>query len=167
MRGSRVAPRGIGAPHEHAEHLRHRVPSMACPGFLTVPQGGMSAPPAKRFGVRQLAAALSSCELARRQTWFTQGPKHGQQAGLIESDSKLPHSKACYLGRLAMVWMGSPSNTLAASIHASARVGWEWMVWASSVAVSSARMAAGYPPGPAPITTTPNVSTVISPRVFV
>jgi len=44
--------------------------------------------------VRQLAAALSSCELARRQTSFIQGPKHGQQAGLVESGSKLPHSKA-------------------------------------------------------------------------
>jgi hypothetical protein len=44
--GPRVAPRCIGAPHEHAQHLCHRVLSMACPGFLTVPQGGMSAPPA-------------------------------------------------------------------------------------------------------------------------
>jgi len=34
------------APHEHAPHLCQRVLSMACPGFLTVPQGGMSAPPA-------------------------------------------------------------------------------------------------------------------------
>ncbi len=35
------------APHEHAQHLCHRVLSMACPGFRMVPQGGMSAPPAK------------------------------------------------------------------------------------------------------------------------
>jgi hypothetical protein len=34
------------APQEHAQHLCHRVLSMACPGFLTVPQGGMAAPPA-------------------------------------------------------------------------------------------------------------------------
>src|SRR5437867_12893220 len=50
------------APHEHAQHLCHRVISMACPptlselrracpGFLTVPQGGMSAAPAR--GVRR------------------------------------------------------------------------------------------------------------------
>ncbi len=24
------------APHEHGQHLRHRVPSVACSGFLTV-----------------------------------------------------------------------------------------------------------------------------------
>jgi len=33
------------APHGHAPHLCHRVLSMACPGFSTVPRGGMSAPP--------------------------------------------------------------------------------------------------------------------------
>jgi hypothetical protein len=40
------------APHEHAQHPRHRILSVACPGFLTVPQGEMSAPraslPARR-----------------------------------------------------------------------------------------------------------------------
>jgi hypothetical protein len=36
------------APHEHARYLFfHRVLSMACADFLTVPQGGMSAPPAE------------------------------------------------------------------------------------------------------------------------
>src|SRR2546427_10967260 len=40
------------APHEHAQHLCHRVLTMACPGFLTVPQGGMSAPPAVDREVR-------------------------------------------------------------------------------------------------------------------
>ena len=35
------------SPHEHARYLFfHRVLSVACPGFLTVPQGGMSVPPA-------------------------------------------------------------------------------------------------------------------------
>src|SRR2546426_7722414 len=34
------------APHEPAQRPYHRVLSMACPGFLTVPQGGMPAPPA-------------------------------------------------------------------------------------------------------------------------
>jgi hypothetical protein len=34
------------APHDHAQHPCHRVLSVACPGLLTVPQGGMSAPPA-------------------------------------------------------------------------------------------------------------------------
>ncbi len=44
---TRVAPTLplMNAPDEHAQHLRHRVLSMACPGFLTVPQGGMLAPP--------------------------------------------------------------------------------------------------------------------------
>jgi len=32
------------APHEHAQHPRQCVLSVACPAFLTVPQGGMSAP---------------------------------------------------------------------------------------------------------------------------
>ncbi len=35
------------APQEHAPNLCHHVLSMACPGFLTVPQGGMWAPPAE------------------------------------------------------------------------------------------------------------------------
>jgi hypothetical protein len=49
-----------------------------------------------QFGVRQLAAALPSCELAR---WLPQllsvcGTKQGRQAGLKESGSKLPLSKS-------------------------------------------------------------------------
>jgi len=36
----------------------HRALSMACPGFLTVPQGGMSAPPAIR----------KAAEFLRRET---------------------------------------------------------------------------------------------------
>jgi len=46
--------------------------------------------------VRQLAAALPSCELARRlgKTLSIPGPVHGQQAGLSKSGSKLPHSRA-------------------------------------------------------------------------
>jgi len=50
------------------------------------------------FGVRQLAATFSSCELAHRRTAFIQGPKHGQQAGLVESYSKLTHSKSLRVG---------------------------------------------------------------------
>jgi hypothetical protein len=48
------------------------------------------------FGVRQLAAALSSRELARglAKSLLIQGPRYGQQAALVESGSKLPHSKA-------------------------------------------------------------------------
>ena len=34
-------------PHGHGQHLCHPVLPMACPGFLKVPQGGMSAPPAE------------------------------------------------------------------------------------------------------------------------
>ena len=33
------------APHKHAQDPCHRVLPVACSGFLTVPQGGMSAPP--------------------------------------------------------------------------------------------------------------------------
>jgi len=33
---TRAAPRRIGAPHEHGQHLCHRVPSVAGSGFLTV-----------------------------------------------------------------------------------------------------------------------------------
>jgi membrane-associated phospholipid phosphatase len=46
--------------------------------------------------VRQLAAALSSRELARglAQSFSIQGLRYGQQAGRVESGSKLPHSKA-------------------------------------------------------------------------
>ena len=54
----RVAPRCIGAPHEHARHLCHRILSKACPGFLTVPQGGMSAPPA----ISRAEHAFFACE---------------------------------------------------------------------------------------------------------
>ena len=48
------------------------------------------------FGVRQLAAALSCRELARwlANSMSIQGQRYGQQAGLVESGSKLPHSKA-------------------------------------------------------------------------
>jgi hypothetical protein len=46
--------------------------------------------------VRQLAAALSSRELARglAKSLSIQAPKYGQQAALVESRSKLPHSEA-------------------------------------------------------------------------
>jgi hypothetical protein len=48
------------------------------------------------FGVRQLAAALSPRELARglAESLSIQGLRYGQQAGRVESGSKLPHSKA-------------------------------------------------------------------------
>jgi len=32
---TRAAPRRVGAPHEHGQHHCHRVPSVACSGFLT------------------------------------------------------------------------------------------------------------------------------------
>jgi len=35
------------APHARRQHSCHRVLSVACPGFLTVPQGGMSAAAAR------------------------------------------------------------------------------------------------------------------------
>jgi len=37
---------------------------------------------------------LFSCELARASPVHCRAPVHGQQAGLTESGSKLPHSKA-------------------------------------------------------------------------
>jgi len=45
--------------------------------------------------VRQLAAALSFRELARglAKSLSAREPRCGQQAGLVESGSKLPHSK--------------------------------------------------------------------------
>ena len=47
-------------PHEHAQHPYHRVLSVACPGFLTVPQGGMPAPPEASAISRQLSAISPS-----------------------------------------------------------------------------------------------------------
>ncbi len=32
---TRVAPRGLGVPHEHGQNLCHRVPSVAGSSFLT------------------------------------------------------------------------------------------------------------------------------------
>jgi hypothetical protein len=45
--GTRVAPRCIGAPREHAQHPCQRVLCVACPGFLTV--ADMKGPP-RRIG---------------------------------------------------------------------------------------------------------------------
>jgi len=63
----------------------------------------------KGFGVRQLAAALSSRELARRQTSFIQGPKH-TASKLVppsgKSGSKLPHSKALRAGSIFRAMAG-------------------------------------------------------------
>jgi len=56
------------APHEHAQVLCHRVLSKACPGFLTVPQGGMSAPPAAYLlngGTIEGAQAIAAHESPR------------------------------------------------------------------------------------------------------
>jgi hypothetical protein len=52
------------APHEHAQHFYHCVLSLACPGFLTVPQGGMSAPPAISRKSRRLPEQVCACILA-------------------------------------------------------------------------------------------------------
>ena len=54
------------APHEHAQHPCHRVLSVACPGFLTVPQGGMSAPPANPMNP-QLAVEETVLEIHNHQ----------------------------------------------------------------------------------------------------
>ena len=47
-----------------------------------------------RYGVRQLAAALIRRACSRPHLPIRGTPAHGQQAGLRESGSKLPHSKA-------------------------------------------------------------------------
>jgi hypothetical protein len=68
------------------------------------PAPGKQTPDGKRrwgSGVRQLAAAflLRACSPEYR------APVHGQQAGLSESGSKLPHSRALHpLSRTVAVW---------------------------------------------------------------
>jgi hypothetical protein len=54
---SRVAPRRVGAPHEHGQHLSHRVPSVAGSGFRST--GTFACVP--RMNASTLATGRSAC----------------------------------------------------------------------------------------------------------
>lgn len=60
------------AAHEHAQHLCRPVLAMACPGFLTVRQGGMSTLP-----------AVHRSTTSRRR--LPLGDLHGQGRELIDT----------------------------------------------------------------------------------
>ncbi|MGD1102260.1 MAG: hypothetical protein ABSA59_09355, partial [Terriglobia bacterium] len=77
------------APHEHGRYFCHRVLSVVRSGFLTAPQGGVSAPPAQfgDSGPHPLMLILLDQARADLKVGATPRPRHTRSASLIPPEN--------------------------------------------------------------------------------